>query len=503
MNFSGVLPEMVRNIRIQLRPRRILAVVLISFLGSVTAFVYYAYSPSRNPRDLLSFLVNVAVTALAIGGGIYCLQSIHREVELNTFDYQRITRLTPLELVLGKLLGAPSLMYFIVLCLVPATLLAAYLSHLAVSTLFAVYIILLLGSITLHALALAISALVGRGSSAGAIIFFLLLVQMLAVLEGNRQGSLALQALSPYFVNQLLPSLTRYQPGAALPPGQDLLLGHAVPHILVLLVLYVTFTAWFLLALVRNIKRDPAFYEIYSPLQGFLFVLYLHQIVLAFFQWTRVRFVYPRGGPQQFVPYLVTPGDAELEFLAISLWLFVLFGFALLRNRERVRRRIRKFGAKAAGVWAALWPAPYLLLGFIGTGFAMIAMIQHELHPDAGWRLDMALFEVCFLALWIARDGLYLQWMNLRRGRRPLVTAIIYMIVFYSCASALSAAFGLYRTHPLPLTCCPGASSASISPWTSVRNAWVGALIALVLESFAFVALQRRELTKLRESSLS
>jgi hypothetical protein len=504
VTFSGVLPEMARNIRIQLRPRRMLAVAVISFLGSVTAFVYYLYSPSRDPRDLLSLLVNVAVTALAVGGGIYCLQSIHREVELNTFDYQRITRLTPLELVLGKLLGAPSLTYFIVLCLLPATLLAAYLSHLAVATLFSVYLILLLGSITLHALALAISALVGRGSSAGAIIVFLLLVQMLAVLEGNRQGTLALQALSPYFVNQLLPSATRFQPNGALPAGQDFLFGHSVPHVLVLLVLYTTFTAWFLLALVRNIKRDPAFHEIYSPLQGFCFILYIHLILLAFFQWNRVRVTLRRGITPEFAQYPVAPGQAETEFLVISLWLFVLFGFALLRNRERVRRRIRQLGAKAASVWAALWPAPYLLFGFIGTGSAMVAMIQHELHPEAGWSLDMALFEVCFLAVWIARDGLYLQWMNLRRGRRPVVTAIIYLIVFYSCASALSTAFGWYKPHAHGAFLLPwSVFSIDLAEWTSVRSAWIGALLALVAESLVFVFLQRRELTKLRESSVS
>jgi hypothetical protein len=500
---SGVLPELVRNIRIQLRPKRMFAVALISFLGSATAFVYYLYSPSRDPKDLLSFLVNVAVTALAVGGGIYCLQSIHREMELNTFDYQRITRLTPLEMVLGKLLGAPSLMYFIVLCLLPATLLAAYLSHLAVATLFSVYGILLLGSITLHALALAMSALVGRNNSVGAIILFLLLVQILAVLEGDRDGTLALQALSPYFVNQLLPNLARFRPDAALPAGQDFLFGHSVPHILVLLVLYTTFTAWFLLALARNIKRDPAFYEIYSPLQGFCFVLYLHQIVLAFFQWNRVRVVY-RATIRLEIPYLVAPSQAETEFLIISLWLFVLFGLALLRNRERVRRRIRQFGAKAAGVWAALWPAPYLLLGFIGTGFAMIAMIQHELHPDSGWSMDMAIFEVCFLAAWIVRDRLYLQWMNLRRGRRPLVTAIIYMTAFYACASALNVAFGWYRPPAHGAYLQPwNVFSIDLAGWTSVRSAWMGALIALVLESLVFAALQHRELTKLRESSIS
>jgi hypothetical protein len=138
----------------------------------------------------------------------------------------------------------------------------------------------------------------------------------------------------------------------------------------------------------------------------------------------------------------------------------------------------------------------------MGTGFAMIAMIQHELHPDSGWSMGMALFEVCFLAVWIARDGLYLQWMNLRRGRRPLVTAIIYMIAFYSCAGALHAAFGLYKPQAHGAYLLPwGVFSIDLAEWTSIRSAWIGALISLFLESLVFALLQRRELTKLRESS--
>ncbi len=116
----------------------------------------------------------------------------------------------------------------------------------------------------------------------------------------------------------------------------------------------------------------------------------------------------------------------------------------------------------------------------------------------------MALFEVCFLAAWIARDGLYLQWMNLRRGRRPVVTAIIYMIVFYSCAGALSAAFGWYKPTAHGAYLLPwSVFSINLKEWTSVRSAWIGALVALVLESLVFAALQRRELKELRESSVS
>jgi len=59
------------------------------------------------------------IVALLIGGGIYCLQAVYREKDLNTFDYQRITRMTPLELSVGKLLVAPALPYFAFSLLTP------------------------------------------------------------------------------------------------------------------------------------------------------------------------------------------------------------------------------------------------------------------------------------------------------------------------------------------------------------------------------------------------
>ena len=41
--------------------------------------------PSPEPKNLLEFLLGAQATALTIGGGIYCLLSIHREKDLNTF----------------------------------------------------------------------------------------------------------------------------------------------------------------------------------------------------------------------------------------------------------------------------------------------------------------------------------------------------------------------------------------------------------------------------------
>ena len=125
MNVSVFNPELVRNARIQLRRGRMLAAAIICGAVSLSSAAYCLYSHTGSPsriddaRNLLQVTLSLQIVALLIGGGIYCLQSVHREKDLNTFDYQRITRMTPLELTVGKLLGAPALPYFAFLCLMP------------------------------------------------------------------------------------------------------------------------------------------------------------------------------------------------------------------------------------------------------------------------------------------------------------------------------------------------------------------------------------------------
>ncbi len=125
---------------------------------------------------VFALVLYLQVGILLIGGGIFCLQSVHREKELNTFDYQRVTRLTSFELAIGKLFGAPILLYFVVL--VPYARVArrprsrrtCQASLWRKLTRFCV-----LGSIAFHALMLLVSMLLGRSGQAVSILLFLLL----------------------------------------------------------------------------------------------------------------------------------------------------------------------------------------------------------------------------------------------------------------------------------------------------------------------------------------
>lgn len=508
MSALTFTPELLRNCRIQLRRGRVVAAIVICAAISLSAVAYFFYSPMADTPEsaalnLVRTMLILQIGVLLIGGGIYCLQSIHREKELNTFDYQRITRLKPGELAVGKLLGAPAAAYLIVLCLMPVTVIAAFVAHLSAWTLAQTYLIILLGSITYHALALMISLLVPRGSSAGAILFFLFFVSMSSIDFASGAGVFAIHALSPFFAFQLFPGQRGRSPFATLPPLRDSFLGTSVPHVLILVILYATFSGFFLLALTRNVKRDPTTYEIYAPWQGLAFVLYLNALVLGFFRWAIPHFAVQRGGVP-FSPSVelqpISAGAAQIALLGIGLWLFAIFGVTLLRNRERARRRIRQLGTAASGWWGAMWPSPYLIGGALATGCAILAMIRFNVEEYGNWNFTVGMLEVSFLALWLARDFQYLQWMNLRRGRRPLVAGVLYLIIFYVCASALMVAFGLYRPIAAPYRAIliPSAAFAlDADTLASAGRLWMGAILLLVIESLVFVWLQKRELGKL------
>jgi hypothetical protein len=268
--------------------------------------------------------------------------------------------------------------------------------------------------------------------------------------------------------------------------------------------LYLTLAAWFLLAAVRNIKRDPVAYELYSPAQGLAFSLYLNFLLLGFLRWSipQVHFTPRSGYYESYGP--IEPAMAEGFFLMVGLIFFALFGVALLRNRDQVRRRIRELGARAAGWWAALWPMPYLVSGSIVAGAAIVLMIQFKLHPQDAWSTGSGFLMMAFFSAWIGRDVLYLQWMNLRRVRRPGLIAILYMIVFYTCTSAVFVSLGLYREARLPSACIFLPFNALLlkaTNWADQRNAWILSLVLLCLQSVGFAWLQRRTLQGLFKRS--
>jgi hypothetical protein len=487
-------PELIRNLRAQLRPDRMAASAAICLALSLVAGFSESYhhpeSSARWGRELLGLVVWAQAVVLVLGGGLAALQAVARERELNTFDFQRVTRLTPAELAVGKLLGAPALMYFIVLCLMPAAAVGAMAAGARLSFVLAAYMILILGAVTVHAFALLLSLFVERGAAtAGA-----LLILAALWFPGAQWVHVALRLgdLSPFVAGQVVAETSwAVDPAAAQhavffprrSPLTDVLFGWPVHHVAVLVVLYLVFTAWFLLAVVRNIKRDPAVYQIFTPLQALGLVLWINLIVLAFFRWS------------QFAPL-----NAHNAFLGLNVALFLALGLALLRNRDTMRRlRARR---DRAGSWiASVWPAPYVTAS-LAVGLVPVAVLEWLRQPEAEWDLGLAVFRVAIIAAWMMRDLLFLQWMNLQRGSRPLRRGILYLAVFYTCVGVVLTTLHSWTFEdPVGLAIAavflpPMALGLRPAWWASGWTLWLAGLGIQIAVAALFASLQHVRLAE-------
>jgi len=485
-------PEFLRNVRAQLRWGRMM--VAGAICAAVSLVLGYSFArgmgdfspPHAWGMSFLDVILTFQVIALLIGGGIACLQSVQREKDLNTFDFQRVTRLTPLELALGKLFGAPVMTYFVVLCLMPAALVGAFVGRARPSSVVAAYAVLLVGSIGFHSLALLVSLLTERNATTGAVLLFLVLVGFTSI---GSEGGFGLGKTNAFYATDLV-VMTSWQvnpkvgPGNVLGAHTDSFFGWPVHHVPVFLALNLIFIAWFLLATVRNIKRDPSVYELYTPMQALGFALTVNLVLIGFYRWNRLE-----------------PMEAQAVLLGLNLVLFFGLGLVLLRNRERLRRLLRQEGEKGRAWLAAIWPAAHLLVGLGIVGLVVIGVVYKGRDPKAAWDLGLAVFRVVFLALWLVRDVLFLQWMNLRRGRRQVVLGVLYLVVFYVCTGILFSALDLYRTPRATAFTAfftPAVVfSISGGQWAEARNLCLGAAAAQVAISFVFVALQRKKLEEL------
>lgn len=506
-------PEILRNARIQLRPRKML--IAAGMCAVVEVALGYAFFHSRSDIDiggadysggraLLQVILWIQALVLVIGGGIACIHAIQREKDQNTFDFQRITRLSPLELTLGKLFGTPLMVFFVFLCLIPAAIVGAVSGGASWTILLAAYVLLMLGAIVCDAFALVISLFLRRGAVTWAILFFLALV---GAGSGGSSFSpyLALGSGSP-FVAVSLAQQTSWSlaPGVthvgsmSLPttnPFRDLFFGVPVHHALVLFVLDVTIFAWLLSAVARNIKRDPTNYELYTPAQALGFLCYFNFILFAFFQW------YVPGAPRGLLgmPHPFTALDTQSVFLEANVIPFFIFGFILLRNRNQARRLLHSGTAGRLETW----PAPYLFLGALIVGIAMILVIQWKRDPSLEWSVAIAIFRVAYFAFWLICDFLFLQWTKLQRAGHPLLMGVLYLGVYYACAIII--VFSLHAQHspfaaiflPTPLF---GLDTAA---WSAHLGVWIAALALQIAAGVVFIALQRRTLAQLQPHASS
>jgi hypothetical protein len=268
----------------------------------------------------------------------------------------------------------------------------------------------------------------------------------------------------------------------------DVFFGQPVHHVPLLLAIDLLFAGWFLLAVVRNIKRDPNYYEIYSPLQSLGFAMFLNLLFVAFFQWRREA-----------------PIESQSLLLTMNIVVFFCLGLGAIRNRERVRRILRTRQGAAANWLDLTWPAPLIIAGTAAAGLLVVIGVTQGRDPQIEWNVNFALLRALFFVAWITRDLQFLQWMSLRRGKHPLVIGVLFLLIFYVCVTIMMASLGIYTKPERAAFSAFFVPSAVYmldhSAWFLRPAIWGAALVAQWALIAAFIGLQKQAIDELNSSA--
>jgi hypothetical protein len=478
--------ELRRNLQIELSAKRVLTAAIITAVFALIVLpsllpgnrsVTFGTGGAMSPY-LMVLLWSQRIT-LTLGGAISCWRAVKRERELNTYDFQRITRLSPLELAVGKLFGAPALAYFVTLCLVPPALISALTTGgAAVAPLLQTYVLLFTGSLVIHAFALMISTISDKGGAVSGVVL-LLLLQVFPII-----GLLM-------FTMTVSSGARSFGVGAA-----PLFYGMAFPPTLLWVSLELGFVAWLLLAIVRNIKVDLEAMRLFTVGQGLGFAAYCNFVWIGFYPW---RLAAPASAAAPAAPPAL---------LLLGVLFFYVVGIGVLQSRELIRRGLREASAALPESGRLLGPIGSLFTGAVLMELVIVALAQQHSVPYA--RTPVApvtpvthdLFLSLYFAAWMARDLFYLQWMKVRPVRSPLRKAFLYLGVFYLSTSIVfrsaltsnmpeSAAFASWLA-PFPLL-----RTWTEAQWQAASGMWLLALLAQFGAAALFAYLYRQEVVGL------
>ena len=439
-------PEFIRHCRSELRRSRMIAVALVlGMVCALTILASWAEEKSRLAGPMYDFSIRMpngefrhfaqsitAATALDAYRGLLlmqfvaltfwsllsCVQGISRERERNTWDFQRTTRLKPAELLIGKLLGEPVLAYFIFVCVLPVTLVAGILGRVRFPNILLADFITLLAALFIGVAGLWVSSLFenksrGIGLIAGLAIYGIFL------------GSTGL-AQSPFGGLAGFSPLTTFLPliGRALVPSSPMLFAARVPWLLITVLLYLTFGAWLVLMLVRNLKKDVNEMRLLSRWQAVGCCAFLNFVLYAVLDATRGNAF---GTPSDFVSFMVF----------INGIIFFLLGVAMLSTSERIDPEslssVRSFFSGNGLQW------PWLIISAVVSYLLLIwglYMWKEQIGFDAhlvAWGAVSMLIVLVF----ITRDVLFIQWCKLTRLRSPVVKGVLFLGLYYVSVAVL------------------------------------------------------------------
>lgn len=341
-----------------------------------------------------------------------CTQGISSERERNTWDFQRTTRLAPSELLVGKLLGEPVLAYFIFLCALPVTLVTGIVGHVPFLKIVLADFVTLIAALFIGIAGLWVSSLFENKSRGIALIAGL-------AIYGMFMGSTGL-ADSPFSGLGGFSPLTTFLPLLGRVPAilRPMLFGGRVPWLLMTILLYVTFGAWLVLMLVRNLKKDVNEMRLLSHWQAVGCCAFLNFVLYAVLDPTRGN---PFSTASDFVSFMVL----------INGIIFFFLGVAMLSTSERIDPEsllsARSFFSGNGLQW------PWLMISAVVSYLLLIwglYMWKGQIGFD-GHLMAWGAVSMLIVLVFITRDVLFIQWCKLTRLRSPVVKGVLFLGLYY------------------------------------------------------------------------
>lgn len=379
------------------------------------------------------WLIGVQGIALTFWTLFSCAQSVSGERDRKTWDFQRTTRLTAAEILIGKLLGEPILMYFAVLCAAPVTFIAGLTGGLSLGTVISVFLFLAVTSIFLGLGGMWLSTLLESRTRGVGLIGALALYGLTLGLYGMRESGMpGLAAVSPLIAMIDMITGTVPRPFHTVP----VLFGHAIPWLLMSILLCGAFSAWLGLMLIRNLKKDYPEIRPLSRWQAIGCAAFLNFLIYALLQ--------PRpAGDEAAFSGGWFPDSRSVALFAVAMNGLILFlmGLATLTPQERLKvwRRKRATGESAVFADDGL-PWPWLGISAVVAYALMIWGLlawDHALPLDTG-TLASAAIRLLLVLVFVMRDVLFLQWCMLTRLRQPVVKGVLFLALYYAAAAVIS-----------------------------------------------------------------
>ncbi len=422
-------PEFIRHVRAELRPARMAFVaMLVLVICAITGLFCWLAAED----DWHTFLGIFYATLLGGQGVVLCLwwtsacsDAISGERVLKTYDFLRTTRLTADELLVGKLMGAPVVALFAIVCSLPVSLAAGLLYGVSQVTILATYALLLVFAPLFGLFALLMSLSMEKPVRGVGFSGFLLLWALgglsLTAGHGPFPGLAALSSVPAVLhLHGAHPDMDMY---AA--PVVPLIFGSPLSLLLLTPALQVSMAAWLVLMIRRNLKKEVEEISLLSRWQAIGLVVYLNLLFYAFLDRNSLgRGLEEVSGPEDIIRVMVL-------FLNGAL-LFAGAGMAAVTPREPLKIWWRRFKAGEAGYFSENGlPWPWLALAAV-ISYAMLALYALSSGiPLKEWKLGWTATQLLFLLVFAVRDVLFLQWCKLTRMKNAVTKGAALLMLQY------------------------------------------------------------------------